>query len=80
MTTAWMMISWFTGVLLIFDQQRRPQAAWAAADRDRSWWTTMTVIGSFCALGLLCAAAYAIGVLPRFGNGDSVHESFRKRV
>ena len=40
----------------------------------------MTVIGSFCALGLVCALVYALGVLPRLGTGDSVHASFRKRA
>ena len=80
MATAWIVVSWLTGVLLVFDQQRRTQAAWAAADRDRSWWTSMSVVGSFFALGVFFALAYALVVLPQFGAHDVVDEPFRKRA
>lgn len=79
MATTWIVVSWVTGTLLVVDQQRRSAAAWAAADRDRGWWTTMTVIGSFFALGLAFAGAYAVLVVPRFASGDGVADQFRKR-
>jgi hypothetical protein len=76
----WTIISWITGALLVVDQLRRPESAWAAADRNRAYWVTVSALLGLMALGLAVAAAYVVLVVPRFAERDAVHDAFRKRA
>jgi hypothetical protein len=79
MITAIWIISLLSGGLALGDQLRRPASEWVAADRDRNYWVTVTVIGSLFCLGVVAAIAYAISVMPRFGTGGGPDHGFRKQ-
>jgi hypothetical protein len=70
--------SYISAAVALADQLRRPASAWTAADRDRGWWLSATVILGLAACGLFIGIAYLLGVVPRFASDDGVDPSFRK--
>lgn len=75
MTVLWI-LSLLAGGLTAIDQLRRPASQWVAADRDRSFWVTMTVLGGLLYLGIVAAIVYAVTLLPLLGRapgGDFAH-------
>jgi hypothetical protein len=66
----WISASYGLALLLAADQLRRPRAAWEAAGRKRGFWVTLSLTFGFHGLGQYAAAAYVIGVMPRFGDAD----------
>lgn len=76
---------WFQAVatlVVVYDMYRRPESAWAAADRQRQFWAF--VLGAFGLFGLGPAGwlLYGVMVYPRLGAGSDpfpVSEEFRKR-
>lgn len=79
MTAFILVISYLAGIVTVIDMVRRPQSAWVAADRDRTWWVSGGVILSVFACGLIVAIAYAVAVLPHFSSETGVDHDFRKR-
>jgi H+/Cl- antiporter ClcA len=77
--TAIIVISYLAGFATLADELRRPASVWAAADRNRGWWISTTVILGVMACGLFVGVAYLIGVVPNFSEHDGVDEAFRKR-
>jgi hypothetical protein len=67
----WIAASYVLGIGLTVDQMRRPLSEWQAAGRDRRFWVALTLIAGFHGLGEYVAAAYAIGVVPRFRAAES---------
>ncbi len=68
--------------VVIYDMYRRPESAWAAADRQRIFWALL--LGALGAFGLGPAGwlAYGLVVYPKLGAGSDpfpVSEEFRKR-
>jgi len=76
--TAIIVVSYISGAVALVDQLRRPASAWTAADRDRGWWLSATVLLGLFACGLFVGIAYLIGVVPRFATNDGIDPSFRK--
>jgi uncharacterized membrane protein YdcZ (DUF606 family) len=70
--------SYVIGAVALIDQMRRTPSEWAAADRNRAWWTWMTGMLTLVACGVVAGLAYLFGVVPRFGHDDGVDNSFRK--
>ncbi|MEA2156353.1 MAG: hypothetical protein QOE11_2493 [Solirubrobacteraceae bacterium] len=62
----WIGLSYVLGVVVALDQWRRPAQAWEAADRNRRFWFWLTIIAGFHGMGEYAAAAYLVGVVPRF--------------
>jgi formate-dependent nitrite reductase membrane component NrfD len=79
MITAFLVVSYLIGLATLADELRRPASAWAAADRNRSWWISTTILLGIFACGLFIGIAYLIGVVPNFGQHDGVDDAFRKR-
>lgn len=75
-STLWI-VSLVAAALTVADQLRRPASEWTAADRDRGFWVTWTVIAGFLCLGFVAAIVYAIGVAGRFGHAQQVDPGFR---
>jgi hypothetical protein len=71
MTLTLWIVSLVIAALAIADQARRSPSQWTAADRDRGSWMTWTVLVSLVFLGPIAALAYAIGVVPRFGQAGA---------
>jgi hypothetical protein len=67
----WIAASYVLGIGLAIDQLRRPLPEWWAAGRDRRFWVALTLITGFHGLGQYVAAAYAVGVVPRFRAAGS---------
>jgi hypothetical protein len=65
----------------------RPSSAWLHADRDKTWWVMFMVVMTFLGpFGLISAAAFLVGVLPRMHSTEASHPEeqyesnpFRKR-
>jgi len=70
--------SLIAAAITVADQLRRPHSQWIAADRDRSYWVSCTVVAGLFACGLVAALVYAIGVLPRFARGPASDAAFSK--
>lgn len=70
--------SYAAALVALTDQLRRPQSAWVAADRDRGFWTGMTIVLGLFACGAIIAIVHLLGVLPRFAGSDGVDGAFRK--
>lgn len=64
--TYWIAASYLLSVGLAADQLRRPRSEWEAAGRDRRFWVSLSIVMGFHALGPYAAAAYLVGVVPRF--------------
>jgi len=64
--TYWIAASYVLAFALAADQLRRPLAEWESAGRDRRFWVSLSVVLGFHALGPYAAAAYLVGVVPRF--------------
>jgi hypothetical protein len=64
--TFWIAASYVLAIALPADQLRRPLSEWEAAGRDRRFWVCLTIVMGLHALGPYAAAAYFLGVLPRF--------------
>jgi uncharacterized iron-regulated membrane protein len=79
MVTALWIISLLSGGLALGDQLRRPASEWVAADRDRSYWVSATVVASLFCVGLVAAIAYLLSVVPRLGSGGGPDLAFRKQ-
>jgi hypothetical protein len=62
----WIGASYALALVLALDQLRRPLPAWEAADRNRRFWVTLSLTMGFHGLGQYAAAAYLVGVVPRF--------------
>jgi hypothetical protein len=62
-------LSCVCGVAVIVDALRRSSTQWIAADRDRSFWITMsTILSFFFPVGPLIGLIYLVGVVPRFSR------------
>ncbi|HEV7493340.1 hypothetical protein [Baekduia sp.] len=79
MVTALWIISLLSGGVALGDQLRRPASEWVAADRDRSYWVSLTIIASLFCLGLIAAAAYLMSVVPQLGGAGGPDKAFRKQ-
>jgi hypothetical protein len=79
MITGVLVISYLAAAAALADQLRRPASEWAAADRNRGWWISMTVFLGLFACGIFIAPAYLVGVVPRFSSQVAVDDAFRKR-
>jgi len=66
----WIAASYVLGIGLAADQLRRPLSEWEAAGCNRRFWVSLTIVLGFHALGQFAAAAYLIGVLPRFRSAE----------
>jgi uncharacterized iron-regulated membrane protein len=77
--TAIWIISLLSGGVALGDQLRRPASEWVAADRDRSYWVSLTAIGSLFCLGLVAAIAYLMSVVPHLGGAGGPDKAFRKQ-
>lgn len=79
MITAIFVISYLIGAVTVLDEMRRPHSAWVAADRNRGWWITTSVIFGIAGCGLFMGIAYLVGVLPGLSQSGAVDPSFRKQ-
>jgi hypothetical protein len=77
--TLWI-LSLVVAALAVADQARRSPSEWTAADRERGYWMTWTVLAGLVYLGLVAAIVYAIGVVPRFGHVSASDDGFRRTV
>ena len=75
----WIAGSWIIGVLVLVDMYRRPETAWAAADRERGWWAGLLGVLCLAALGVVALLIYVLALLPLLTRSDGVEERFRKR-
>lgn len=66
----WIGASYVLALVLALDQLRRPLATWQAAGRNRRFWVALSLTFGFHGLGQYAAAAYVVGVVPRFGDAE----------
>lgn len=66
--TMYLVFAYLCGAAAVFDALRRPQAAWVAADRNRSFWVVLIVGVSLFALGPVIGAVYLVAVVPGFSR------------
>ena len=80
--TAYFWLQAIISALVIYDMYRRPESAWAAADRQRSFWAALLAFASLFGLGPAGWLVYGVMVYSRLGSGSDpfpVSEEFRKR-
>lgn len=77
--TAAVVLGYLFTVAVLIDAARRPAFAWAAADRDRTYWIGGLVVGLLLIpVGVGFAICYLAGVLPRLSHSDYGPANFRK--
>jgi hypothetical protein len=79
MIAAILAVSYVTALVALADEIRRPASAWVAADRNRGFWITITIVLGLLGCGVLVAVAYLLIVIPGFAAGDRVDSAFRKQ-
>lgn len=73
--TALVVVFWLVTLATAADAIRRPQSAWAEADRAKGYWVATILV--FNVLGVV---AYLVGVVPKFPAGDQANQNpFAKR-
>ena len=83
MRTTYYVLQLIISALVVVDMFRRPQSAWAAADRQRPFWAGIVGVAGVIGAGLFAVVAYALLVFPRLQRGAGadpfpVSEAFRK--
>ena len=57
------------------DGARRSQGEWAHADKERSYWLMMIVVGGLLVLpAVVVVPAYLVGVVPKFAGARAAVE------
>jgi hypothetical protein len=74
--TEYIVLSYIVSAAVTGFALSRPSSAWLHADRDKSWWiTSMVVMTLFGPVGLIGAATFLVGVLPRMYSARApLHE------
>lgn len=82
MTTVYYIVQLLLSAVVIVDMYRRPDSAWATADRQRGYWAGIFGVLAFFAMGVIVVVIYLVFLMPRLrapdAGGGEVSDGFRK--
>lgn len=65
--------------MTLVDAFRRPDNAWAEADRQKGFWVAILGMSVFfIPMALVLIPAYLLGVLPRMSSNSEIPDPYRK--
>ena len=82
MNTLYYIVQLLVCIAVIVDMYRRPDSAWASADRQRGFWAGTFGVLALFGVGVVVVVIYLVFLVPRlrtpYAGGGEVSEGFRK--